>query len=38
LEEDVCKDAEDEIQKMTDSYAKKIDTIVEAKEKEVMTV
>lgn len=38
LEEDVCKDAEDEIQKMTDNCVKKIDTIVEAKEKEVMTV
>lgn len=38
LQEDVCKDAEDEIQKHTDTFSKKIDELVGAKEKEIMTV
>ncbi|MBO4691459.1 MAG: ribosome recycling factor [Bacteroidales bacterium] len=38
LEEDVCKDAEVEIQKKTDSFVKKVDELVAAKEKEIMTV
>ena len=38
LEEDVCKDAEAEIQKHTESYTKKVDEMVSAKEKEIMTV
>ena len=38
LEEDVCKDAEVEIQKKTDSFVKKVDEMVAAKEKEIMTV
>ena len=38
LQEDVCKDAEVEIQKHTDTFTKKIDEIVAAKEKEIMTV
>lgn len=38
LEEDICKDAEDEIQKHTDTFTKKVDEIVAAKEKEIMTV
>ena len=38
LEEDICKDAEVEIQRHTDSFTKKVDEIVAAKEKEIMTV
>lgn len=38
LGEDVCKDAEAEIQKHTESYTKKVDEMVSAKEKEIMTV
>ncbi len=38
LGEDVCKDAENEIQKFTDTFSKKIDEMVAAKEKEIMTV
>ena len=38
LPEDVCKDAEATIQKETDSFNKKIDEIIAAKEKEIMTV
>lgn len=38
LPEDVCKDAEAQIQKETDLFNKKIDDIVAAKEKEIMTV
>ena len=38
LEEDICKDAEVEIQKHTDTFTKKVDEIVAAKEKEIMTV
>lgn len=38
LPEDVCKDAEAQIQKETDAFNKKIDEIIAAKEKEIMTV
>ena len=38
LPEDVCKDAEANIQKETDLLYKKIDEIIAAKEKEIMTV
>ena len=38
LPEDVCKDAENEIQKETDNFNKRIDGIIAAKEKEIMTV
>jgi len=38
LPEDVAKDNQDEIQKLTDKYTKIIDTTVEEKEKEVLTV
>jgi ribosome recycling factor len=36
--EDLQKNAEIDIQSLTDSYVKKIDTILDAKEKEIMTV
>jgi len=36
--EDVCKDAEDQIQKLTDNYIKKIDEIFAEKEAEIMKV
>jgi ribosome recycling factor len=38
LSEDIEKDAEIEIQKLTDNFVKKIDTLVEAKEKDIMTI
>lgn len=38
LPEDVVKDNQDKIQKLTDKYTANIDTAVAAKEKEVMTV
>lgn len=38
LPEDICKDAEAQIQKETDAFNKKIDEIIAAKEKEIMTV
>ena len=38
LEEDICKDAEADIQKHTDIFTKKVDELVAAKEKEIMTV
>lgn len=38
LPEDVVKDNQDEIQKLTDKYTKIIDNTVEEKEKEVLTV
>lgn len=38
LPEDVVKDNQDEIQKLTDKYVKIVDTSVEEKEKEVLTV
>lgn len=36
--EDICKDAEDRIQRLTDSYVKKIDDILALKEAEIMKV
>lgn len=38
ISEDEQKDAEDEIQKITDEFVAKIDTMVEDKSKEIMTV
>ncbi|NNF02133.1 MAG: ribosome recycling factor [Bacteroidia bacterium] len=38
LSEDLAKDAEDDIQKLTNSYIKKIDEHVDLKEKEIMTI
>ncbi len=38
LPEDVAKDAEAEMQKITDSFGKKVDEVLEKKEKEIMTV
>lgn len=38
LPEDVAKDAENEIQKEVDNFNKKVDTILVAKEKEILTV
>ncbi len=38
VSEDVMKSAEAEIQELTDTYIKKIDGILEVKEKEIMTI
>ena len=38
LSEDEAKQAEDNIQKLTDEYTEKIDKIVEAKEQDIMTI
>ncbi|MDR0982170.1 MAG: ribosome recycling factor [Culturomica sp.] len=38
LPEDVEKDAENEVQKITDSYNKKVDEVFAVKEKEIMTI
>ena len=38
LSEDLCKDSEDEIQKITNLFIKKIDELVENKEKDIMTI
>lgn len=38
VSEDEIKNLEDELQKMTDKYVKEIDSVVEVKSKEVMTV
>ena len=38
LPEDVEKDDEDQVQKFTDKYVKKVDEVLDAKEKEIMTV
>jgi len=38
LSEDEAKQAEDNIQKLTDEYIEKIDKIVEAKEEDIMTI
>ena len=38
LPEDLVKDNQDKIQKLTDKYTANIDSAVSAKEKEVMTV
>ena len=38
ISEDEQKNAEDSIQKMTDEFVAKIDKMIEAKSKEIMTV
>jgi ribosome recycling factor len=38
LSEDMVKDAESEIQNITNSFVKKIDDLMEVKEKEIMTI
>lgn len=38
LSEDLAKDAEEEVQKITNSYIKKVDELLELKEKDIMTV
>ncbi|SHI34653.1 ribosome recycling factor [Tangfeifania diversioriginum] len=38
LSEDMEKDAEEEVQQMTDDHGKKVDALVEAKEKDIMTI
>jgi ribosome recycling factor len=38
LSEDMEKDAEGEVQKFTDDFGKKVDTLVEAKEKDILTI
>jgi ribosome recycling factor len=38
LSEDMVKDAEEEVQKITNSYIKKVDELLELKEKDIMTV
>ena len=38
LSEDIEKDAENEVQRLTDDFGKKVDTLVEAKEKDIMTI
>lgn len=38
LSEDIEKDAEAEVQKMTDEFGKKIDALVQAKEEDIMTI
>ncbi|MCE2712537.1 MAG: ribosome recycling factor [Cryomorphaceae bacterium] len=38
LSEDMFKDAENEIQNLTNSYVKKVDDLLESKEKEIMTI
>jgi len=38
LSEDQAKDTETEVQKLTDNYITKVDTLIAAKEKDIMTV
>ncbi len=38
LSEDMQKDAEDEIQNITNAYTKKVDELIELKEKDIMTI
>ena len=38
LSEDQAKDAQDGVQKLTDKYVKEVDSMVAAKEKEIMKV
>ena len=38
ISEDELKSAEDNIQKLTDKYVAKVDEVLEAKEKEVMSI
>ena len=38
LSEDMMKDSENEIQNITNNYIKKVDDLVDAKEKDIMTI
>ncbi|MEP5612430.1 MAG: ribosome recycling factor [Cyclobacteriaceae bacterium] len=38
VSEDLIKDAESDVQKLTDEYTAKIDALIDAKEKDIMTV
>lgn len=38
LSEDIVKDAENEIQQITNIFIKKVDDLVELKEKDIMTI
>lgn len=38
VSEDIIKDAENDVQKLTDEYSSKIDALVDAKEQDIMTV
>lgn len=38
LPEDAAKDAEEEVQKMTDTFSKKVEEILTVKEKDIMTI
>jgi len=38
LSEDMEKDVEEEVQQMTDKYGKRVDSLVDAKEKDIMTI
>jgi ribosome recycling factor len=38
ISEDLAKDADNEVQKITDAYIKKIDELLELKEKDIMTI
>jgi len=38
LSEDLIKDGEDKVQKLTDQFSTKVDSLVDAKEKDIMTV
>ena len=38
ISDDLAKDAEERIQKLTDTYGKDVDSILEVKEKDIMTV
>lgn len=38
LSEDICKGAEDEVQKYTDTYTAQVDTLFDEKEKDIMTI
>jgi ribosome recycling factor len=38
LAEDLEKDGEDEVQKLTDKFVKKVDALVEVKDKDIMTI
>lgn len=38
LAEDLCKKSEEDVQKMTDEFIKKVDLLIEKKEKDILTV
>ena len=38
ISDDLAKDAEEKVQKLTDTYTKKVDDLLEVKEKDIMTV